>query len=233
MKKLIYLFVCLTWVNLSVDAKAKITEPVRTKDVQNIAICNSESTIQKTSATPFPEQISSFFNGILDTSQWPARWYCGNWTNVHGWVYIISDFTIWFAYFMIPLVLGYFVLKRKRSLPFKSIIILFIAFILACGLTHLIDAIIFWWPAYKLSAILRLGTALVSGGTVIALFKVIPQAMKFRSPDELQVEINQRIDAEKALAKKIVELEEINEMIINRELKMVDLKNQIKKLQAK
>ena len=38
----------------------------------------------------------------------------------------------------------------------------FAAFILACGTTHLMEAIIFWWPAYRLAGVIKLFTALVS-----------------------------------------------------------------------
>jgi signal transduction histidine kinase len=158
----------------------------------NIAICQvtpSQSYAQHSS----DNHVTEFVTGLLDTKDWPARWQCGTWTSFHGWLYIISDIIIWFSYFMIPLTLGYFVYRRKREpIPFRSIIFLFIAFILACGLTHLVDAAIFWWPAYRLSAAIRFITAVVSLGTVVALVKIAPQVVVLKSPDTLEQMVDER-----------------------------------------
>ena len=40
-----------------------------------------------------------------------------------------------------------------------SFFLLFAAFILACGTTHLMEATIFWWPAYRLAGVIKLITA--------------------------------------------------------------------------
>jgi PAS domain S-box-containing protein len=98
---------------------------------------------------------------------------------------------IWSAYLAIPCILIYYA-SRRRNLPYKSIFFLFGAFILACGTTHLMDAIIFWWPAYRLAGVLKLFTALISWATVFALAHVAPKAFALRSPEELQREIDGR-----------------------------------------
>src|ERR1700687_1555178 len=108
---------------------------------------------------------------LFDTSDFSPRWCCGNWTPAHGWLHILSDLGVWSAYVAIPAVLGYFLLRRK-DLPFRMIFLLFGAFILACGTTHLMEAIIFWWPAYRFAGVIKLGTALVSWGTVLALVPI-------------------------------------------------------------
>ncbi len=101
------------------------------------------------------------------------------------------------------MILGYFLYRKRKDVPFTAVLFLFIAFILLCGLTHLIDAAIFWWPAYKLSAVLRLGTAIISWGTVFALVKVTPKLLDFRSPAQLEEEIE----------KKTKELQELNQKL--------------------
>jgi hypothetical protein len=98
---------------------------------------------------------------LFDTSSSPARWYCGDWTPLHGWLHILSDLGVWSAHLAIPLVLAYFLMRRK-DLPFRMIFLLFGAFILSCGTRHLMEAIIFWWPAYRLAGLIKLTTALVS-----------------------------------------------------------------------
>jgi PAS domain S-box-containing protein len=139
------------------------------------------------------EQGGEFFTGLFKTDMWPPRWYCGVWTPFHGWMYIISDILIWLSYFAIPVILLFYAWKKKDSLPFRKVFLLFVAFILACGLTHLLDAVIFWWPAYRLSALLRLATASVSVLTVFALVKIIPGALTLKSSEEYQKEIDERM----------------------------------------
>ncbi|MFC5284748.1 sensor histidine kinase [Pedobacter alpinus] len=140
-------------------------------------------------------QVQSFFSNLFNTNDWPARWNCGTWSDFHGWLYIISDLTIWAAYFAIPILL-LVIIKKRKDIPFLNIFWLFIAFILLCGLTHFIDAIIFWWPAYRLSALLRFFTALVSVITVFSLFKLLPIIFKLRTQEELEFEIIERKKAE-------------------------------------
>ncbi|MTI21147.1 PAS domain-containing protein [Fulvivirga sp. RKSG066] len=191
----LYIFLALITVTSYAEESLAIIPVEQTA----ITTCSIESLpVLESSATS-----SGFFSNILDTSLWPARWYCGVWTDFHGWMYISSDLMIWAAYFLIPLILGYFLYKRRKEVPFHSILFLFIAFILACGITHLVDAAIFWWPAYKLSAVVRMGTALISWGTVFALVKVTPKLMDFKSPATL----------EKIVAEKTAELQALNQKL--------------------
>ncbi|MEO7991293.1 MAG: PAS domain S-box protein [Chryseolinea sp.] len=132
------------------------------------------------------EQITVFFKSVFDTQSWPARWQCGVWSPFHGWLYILSDLTIALSYFLIPVILLYFINKRKQQASFRLIVLLFIFFILACGLTHLIDASIFWWPAYRLSALVRFVTASISLATVFALVKIAPHLLELKSPETLE-----------------------------------------------
>ncbi len=147
-----------------------------------------------------------FWSNLFDTSGFPRRWDCGNWSDIHGWLHIVSDLGIWAAYFTIPLVLLYFISERK-DLPFRRVFFLFGAFILCCGTTHLMEAIIFWYPHYRLAGLIKLVTAVVSWVTIFALVKMLPHALAMRSPEELQREIDARIAAEKALQEVNNELE--------------------------
>ncbi len=138
---------------------------------------------------------------LFDTSGFPRRWDCGQAWRAEPWLghlHIVSDLSIWAAYLAIPCVLGYFVLRRK-DLPFRSIFLLFGAFIVACGTTHLMEALIFGWPAYRLAGLVKLVTAVVSWATVLALVPVVPRVLALRSPEELEREIAARKHAEEAL----------------------------------
>jgi len=141
------------------------------------------------------EQITEFIEELFSADGWPARWYCGNWTEFHGWLYIISDLAIWAAYFVIPIFLIQFI-RKKPGIPLPTVFWLFGAFILFCGLTHLMDAIIFWWPAYRLSAMLRFMTAVISWVTIFAIYKFLPVALALRTPKDFEEELGERKKSE-------------------------------------
>jgi PAS domain S-box-containing protein len=90
------------------------------------------------------------------------------------WAHISADLFIWLAYVSIPLVLLYFV-RNVRPLPFKGLATLFALFILFCGFAHLIDALMFKYPLYRLAGVWKTATAVVSWTTVLALIHVAPR----------------------------------------------------------
>jgi PAS domain S-box-containing protein len=146
--------------------------------------------------------VISFFQKLFDTSDFPPRWHCGVWTQGHGWLHILSDLAIFAAYAAIPIALTYFI-RRRKDVPFLPIFWLFAAFIIFCGLTHLIEATIFWHPWYRLAGVVKAVTAIVSWMTVFALIKVIPKAVKLPSLEYIEnlltEETTERMQAEAAL----------------------------------
>lgn len=143
--------------------------------------------------------LKEFFVNLFDTSEWPERWNCGNWSDFHGWLYIISDLTIWACYSAIPFIILVFIRKRNNDLPFKKIFWLFLLFIFACGTTHLVDAAMFWIPAYKFNAIVLFITAILSAFTVIALIRILPMALNLRTPVQSDEIISQKnLDLQKS-----------------------------------
>src|SRR5882724_545444 len=132
-----------------------------------------------------------FFSKLFDGSDWPPRWHCGRWTEFHGWLYITSDLLIWSAYFSIPLVIIRYISKRQ-DIKFIRLYFLFAAFILACGSTHFLDAAAFWFPVYRLNALVRLITGILSWITVFYLVKLLPAAFSLKTQSELEKEVEQR-----------------------------------------
>ncbi|GJM21282.1 MAG: hypothetical protein DHS20C15_11970 [Planctomycetota bacterium] len=128
---------------------------------------------------------------LLSTEGFPARWNCGTWPAPLGWLHIVSDAVIWLAYTMIPFLLAA-VVRKRRDVPFSGLILLFVAFIVACGIGHALDATMFWWPAYRLLGLSKAFTALVSIGTVIALYKVTPLILSLQGPERLREEVRLR-----------------------------------------
>lgn len=143
--------------------------PWRSCDYRNVALAAPVGMLAS-----WPD-VPSWPAKLLDTSDFPARWNCGHWSALDGWVHIVADLAIWGAYTSIPILLVYF-LHRYR-IPFPRVTWLFAAFILSCGLTHLIDAVIFWWPIYRVSALMKVVTAAISWGTVVSLLCLAPRAL--------------------------------------------------------
>lgn len=159
------------------------------------------------------------FGWVLSTTNYPPRWQCGDWTTWIGWLHILSDVAIWAAYIAIPAMLIFFA-RNGENIPFRELFALFSAFIVFCGSTHLMEAIIFWWPAYGLAGVLKSGTAIVSVATAAALFSVIPQAMRFRSPEQLEIEIQRRtqeLEVARKQATAIMEASPIGQLVVNQQ----------------
>jgi chemotaxis family two-component system sensor kinase Cph1 len=145
------------------------------------------------------QQLSEFFAGLFATDKWPPRWKCGQWSDFHGWLYIVSDLMIWMAYFLIPLIIINYFNSKKAKIRFQKVYLLFAAFILLCGTTHFLDAVMFWEPMYRFSALVRFITGVVSLFTVYQLIQVLPQISRQRTNLELEKEIALREKVEKEL----------------------------------
>lgn len=183
---------------------------------------------------------SEFLGKLLDTADFPARWTCGRWSSSLGWLHIVSDIAIFAAYAAIPCLLVYFA-HRRRDVPFLPVFWLFAAFILSCGLGHLIEAVIFWHPWYRLAGLVKLITAIVSWVTVIALVPVLPKALALPGMAamnrRLKNEIEERERAEEAarthaenLKRYNRELLDFSRSVVDREDRVIELKEEINQL---
>lgn len=155
--------------------------------------------------------MPSFLTKLFDTSDFPARWHCGMWTPFEGWLHIVSDVLIFAAYTAIPLVILIFRLRR-RDAAYGPLYWMFCAFIFSCGTVHLIEAVIFWEPLYRLSGLVKAFTAVVSIATVIVLVRVAPTALKLPGQaalaDRLQLEVAERQRTEDELRIRNAELDQ-------------------------
>lgn len=138
-----------------------------------------------------------FFKELFDTSDFPARWHCGNWTQGLGWLHIISDLMVFGAYFAIPLSLATYVRLKKQEVAFPKLYWLFAIFILSCGFTHLIEASIFWEPWYRFSGLMKAVTGVASWATVLMLWKAMPQAMALPGAAKLNIQLSREIEERK------------------------------------
>lgn len=87
---------------------------------------------------------------------------------------IIGNIAIFLAYMLIPLGLFFILKKQKAALDkHKTIILLFITFIFSCGISHLFDVIVVWYPYYRLQTYWTLWTGLISMITAALLLHLI------------------------------------------------------------
>lgn len=115
--------------------------------------------------------VKEILDWLLSTKEFPIRWHCGQWDSFTGWTFIIADIAIFLAYFAIPCILTWFVLKQKLNIRFRMALVFFAMFIASCGLGHLIDALMFYWPAYRVLTLNHVVTALVSWATILVVLR--------------------------------------------------------------
>lgn len=116
----------------------------------------------------------------------------------HGYLvslHVISDAVIAFCYYSIPALIIYFVRQRLQDIPYPAFFLLFAAFILCCGTSHLMEIWTMWHPDYWLSGAIKALTATVSLVTVLMIFQIMPLALALPSPGQLE-EANRLLAAE-------------------------------------
>ncbi len=110
--------------------------------------------------------------------------HCFLWTPQLLWLYLLADGLIAVAYFSIPIALWYYA-RRRPDLPYRWLYVLFGAFIIACGITHIAKIWNIWNHAYWLEAWFTLLTGVISSVGAIALWPIIPRALALPSRAEL------------------------------------------------
>ncbi len=157
--------------------------------------------------------VSSFFY----SGNFIPHGHCYLWMPELVWLHILADSLIALSYYSIPLTLIYFVRKRE-DVPFKNIFLLFGAFIISCGTTHIMGVWTLWHPDYWLSGAIKAVTAIVSVYTALTLIPLVPQALALPSPAQLeaannalQIEIIERKRVEQELRQYKEHLEELVE----------------------
>ncbi|MBC6430871.1 response regulator [Nostoc sp. HG1] len=159
--------------------------------------------------------MSELWTSFFTSGSFIPHGHCYLWQTNLVWLHILSDGFIALAYYSIPATLFYFVRKRQ-DLPFDWIFLLFSAFIVACGTTHLIEIWTLWYPTYWVSGFVKAVTAMISVVTAIQLIPLVPQALALPSPaqleqanQELQTQIAERLRVEEELRKYQNHLEEM------------------------
>jgi PAS domain S-box-containing protein len=123
------------------------------------------------------------------------------------WVPIVSDILIALAFYSIPLMVLYFF--RKRPFPrHRGKIVLFVAFLLACGSAFLLAAWNVWHHNHGIEGVLKAVTAILSVASAVEAAKLAPALLRIPTPEQMDrahqnllSEVRARADAEARLRK--------------------------------
>jgi len=131
---------------------------------------------------------------LLDYASYAPHGYCLFWQPWLVALHVGADLLIAMSYFAIPLALVV-VLRRRPDVRYWGLVALFAAFILLCGITHVISLITLWIPIYPLQGLIKLLTGAVSMVTAVVLFLLVPRLVAIPSPAQLEA-ANARLRAE-------------------------------------
>ncbi|PZV13025.1 MAG: histidine kinase [Leptolyngbya sp.] len=129
---------------------------------------------------------------LFSANSYMPHGHCYLWQTPLVGLYVVSDALIAIAYFSIPAMLIYFVSKRD-DIPFSKVFVMFGAFIILCGVGHLLDIVTLWYPIYWISGLERAMTALISVYTALQLMELLPQFLALKTPMQLEA-VNQELE---------------------------------------
>lgn len=153
--------------------------------------------------------------------------HCYLWKPEILWTHVISDLVIGLAYLAIPTLLGIYLYKSKNKIPYPTIVGLFCAFILFCGLTHFFSIVVTWHPLYEAQSWLKSVTAIISIYTAAVLAPKLPELMAL--PD-LKEAYQDTQNALNSLQDKNRELQSFYEISMDREERILALKKEVNEL---
>lgn len=167
-----------------------------------------------------PQPLLSRF---ADHTDFVPRWSSGNWSQGHGWAHIGSDLAVAAAFLSIATLLAIYAACRRRVF-FSAPLWLGVAFLTACAATHLLDAMMFTHPAYRVLSLMKVVTAVAAWGAFVALLRVLPRGLRLASAQDdnvrLAEEIQHRRRVESALAQTRDALEQQRAALVVRERRM-------------
>lgn len=187
-----------------------------------------------------------FFSKLFSSDFMPHG-HCYLWKPDILWLNVISDALIAVAYYSIPLTL-LAIVKMRRDLVLNWVFVLFACFICACGTTHAMEIWTVWHGTYRVEGIIKLITAAFSVGTATALWTLLPRIPSMPTASYLENQVRERAAAQaellevkntlesqidertRELSATIQELERFNDIATNREIRMIELKNEINQL---
>ncbi len=128
--------------------------------------------------------VVRFFEWLFNPAGLTPHGFCLLWQPELIVLHAGADIATGLAYFSIPLALAVFA-GRRPDLVYRPVAWLFIAFILLCGTTHFVEVATLWIPAYAFHGVVKAATAMVSVGTAVALWLLMPRLLALPSRAQL------------------------------------------------
>lgn len=128
---------------------------------------------------------------------------------------VMSNATIAFSYFAIPIAMAIVLGSRRSDIPYPWLWTLFVAFIIACGLTHVANVVSLLSGVEYLAfhGVIHLVTALASVLTAVAFVSILPQVKSLPSPAQQRLALEETIN--ERTAQKDILIREINHRVGN------------------
>ncbi|MGS2721259.1 hypothetical protein [Paraglaciecola aestuariivivens] len=153
--------------------------------------------------------------------------HCYAWRPDILWTHVISDVVIGLSYYVIPLILGVLLFKRKDTVPYKELFGLFMAFIFFCGTTHFVSIYVTWYAAYEYQGWLKALTAFTSLLTVIVLAPKLQELIKLPEAKENYLKTLKELEV---LQEKHQQMSSVYTATLEREERIIELKKEVNDL---
>ena len=88
--------------------------------------------------------------------------------------------------------------RKRKDIPFNMVFFLFATFIIGCGLTHLMGAVVSFYPMYRFDLIVKIVTAVASLFTAHYLWKLMPVVLKMKNPMQIAQDLEAQVQARTA-----------------------------------
>ena len=163
----------------------------------------------------------------IDNSFMPHG-HCYLWRPDILWTHVTADTLIALAYIAIPTSIAIIASRHAHSAGDSlKIAFLFAAFIILCGITHLFNIYVIWNPAYELQSYLKALTALASVATAVVVAFKTRYFFHLLSIEESNQKVKSLV---KEHHEKEAQLEKIYGASETRELRIIELKEEVNKL---
>ncbi len=128
---------------------------------------------------------------------------------------VTADWMVAISYYLIPIAMLWIYKDCSKDLPYPSVWICFLLFILACGTGHIVHAVSFGleYEYLQIHAIVRVITGVISFATAVILIVLLPEIRSLPSPWTLKNELEEQV--EERTREKTALIHEINHRVGN------------------
>lgn len=171
--------------------------------------------------------MSTWLDTLMGVNeQFMPHGHCYLWQPDILWTHVVADTLIAASYISIPISIALIARKNSPS-PGYAVAMLFAAFIVLCGFTHLFNIYVIWNPAYELQSYIKGVTAMVSIATAIVVIAKFRHFIGLLSVEESNKALKTALIKSEAKEAQIGKIFDASE---TRELRIIELKNEINEL---